>query len=229
MARGLAKAGASVAIWSRSEEHNAAAVAELSELGEASGFRCDVTDPDDIATVMAATVDRYGSLNSFFANAGTSDALKFEEMTLDQWHRVLDVNLTGVFLTMQAATRQMMRQGEGGSIVATASVAASIGIPQSPHYGATKGGVLQLVRSTAVRLARYGIRVNALSPGWVDTEMTTEVQAHDKANQYAMMRTPMRRWGTPDDFEGPAVFLASDASAYMTAAELRIDGGFLGS
>ena len=229
MAGGLAKAGASVAVWSRDEDRNAAAVAEISEHGEAAGYRCDVTDPEDVAEVMEATVSRFGRVDSFFANAGTTAAVKFEEMDLSEWQRVVDVNLTGVFLTVQAATRQMIRQGDGGSIVATASLAASIGIPQSPHYGATKGGVLQLVRSTAVRLARYGIRVNALSPGWIATEMTTEVQAHDKSNQYAMLRTPMRRWGTPEDFEGPAVFLASPASAFMTGAELFIDGGFRAS
>ncbi len=150
-------------------------------------------------------------------------------MSLEEWQRVVDVNLTGVFLTIQAATRQMIEQGEGGSIVATTSVAATVGIPQSPHYGATKGGVLQLVRSTAVRLARYGIRVNALSPGWIDTEMTTAVQQHEKANEYAMLRTPMRRWGTPEDLEGPAVFLASDASRFMTGSELHVDGGFRAS
>lgn len=229
MARGLAKAGATVAIWSRDQSRNTAAVAELSELTEAVSYGCDVTDPDDVASAMKATVAGLGRVDSFFANAGTTAAVKFEEMSLDEWQRVIDVNLTGVFLTVQAATRQMIEQGDGGSIVATTSVAATVGIPQSPHYGATKGGVLQLVRSTAVRLARYGIRVNALSPGWIDTEMTTAVQEHEKANEYAMLRTPMRRWGTPEDLEGPAVFLASDASRFMTGSELHVDGGFRAS
>ena len=229
MATGLARAGASVAVWSRNEDRNAAAVDTLSDYGEAGGFRCDVSDPEDVAAAMEATVARFGRVDSFFANAGTAGVVRFEEMDLEEWRRVLDVNLTGVFLTIQAASRQMIRQGDPGSIVATASVAASIGIPQSPHYGASKGGVLQLVKATAIRLARYGIRVNALSPGWIDTEMTTEVQAHEKSNAYAMMRTPMRRWGTPEDFEGPAVFLASDAARYMTGAELLIDGGFRAS
>jgi NAD(P)-dependent dehydrogenase (short-subunit alcohol dehydrogenase family) len=226
LARGLAKSGAAVAVWSRDEARNAAAVAELSEFSEAAGFACDVGDADSVATAMAATIERFGRLDSFFANAGTSGAAAFEEMTREEWQRVIDVNLTGVFLTVQAAARQMIEQDDGGSIVATASMAASLGMPQSPHYGASKGGVLQLVRSTAIRLARYGIRVNALSPGWVDTEMTEDVQAYEKANRFHMSRTPLRRWGTIDDFEGPAVFLASSASSFMTGSELRLDGGY---
>ena len=229
LSRGLATAGAEVALWSRDADQNAAAVDELSAIGDAAAFGCDVSNPEDIAAAMEATLSRFGRVDSLFANAGTTAAVKFEEMTLDEWQRVLDVNLTGVFLTMQAAAQQMIRQGNGGSIIATASLAATFGIPQSPHYGATKGGVMQLVRATAVRLARYGIRVNAISPGWIDTEMTVGVQQHEKSNAFAMQRTPMRRWGTPEDFEGAAVFLASDASRFMTGAELQIDGGFRAS
>ncbi len=226
IARGLAKAGAAVAVWSRDDERNAETVGELSEFGPADAFRCDVADPDDVVAAMEATVARFERVDSMFANAGTTGVVKFEEMPLSEWQRVIDVNLTGVFLTMQAAAQQMISQGGGGSIVATASLAARFGIPQSPHYSASKGAVLQLVRATSVRLARYGIRVNALSPGWIDTEMTTAVQEYEKANQAIMARTPMRRWGTAEDFEGSAVFLASRASEFMTGSELRVDGGF---
>ena len=138
----------------------------------------------------------------------------------------MDVNVTGVFLTTQAAAREMIRQESGGSIVITASLAATFGIPQSPHYTASKGAVLQFARAAAGRLARYDIRVNVISPGWIATEMTEDVQSFDKANQLAMARTPMRRWGTPEDFEGPAVFLASDASQFMTGSQMMVDGGF---
>lgn len=227
MAKGLAKAGAAVAVWSRNAERNSAAIAELEALGgDASAFECDVADPDDVAAAATATVDRFGAINSLFANAGTTAPVKFEEMSLEEWNRVMDINVTGVFLTTQAAAQQMIRQESGGSIVITASLAAHLGIPQSPHYTASKGAVLQLARATAGRLARYGIRVNVISPGWIATEMTEDVQAFEKANQLAMARTPMRRWGTPEDFEGPAVFLASDASAFMTGSEVTVDGGF---
>ena len=227
MARGLAGAGAGIAVWSRDESRNDAAIAELAALGaDAISVGCDVSDPDDVAAAVAATVDHFGRLDSLFANAGTTAAVKFEEMTLEEWNRVMDVNVTGVFLTTQAAARQMIRQGDGGSIVITASLAATFGIPQSPHYTASKGAVLQLARAEAGRLARHGIRVNVISPGWIATEMTQDVQAFEKANQLAMARTPMRRWGTPEDFEGPAVFLASAASQFMTGSQMMVDGGF---
>jgi NAD(P)-dependent dehydrogenase (short-subunit alcohol dehydrogenase family) len=227
MARGLASAGAGVAVWSRDAARNDDAVAELTTLGaDAISIGCDVVDPDDVAAAMTATVDRFGKVDSFFANAGTTAAVKFEEMTLEEWNRVMDVNVTGVFLTTQAAAQQMIRQGTGGSIVITASLAATFGIPQSPHYTASKGAVLQLARAEAGRLARHGIRVNVISPGWIATEMTEDVQAYEKANQLMMARTPMRRWGTPEDFEGPAVFLASSASQFMTGSQMMVDGGF---
>ena len=230
MAAGLAGAGSAVAIWSRDGGRNDAAVTELRALGvDAIGVECDVADEASVVAAMAATVDQFGKVDALFANAGTTAAVKFEEMTLDEWQRVVDVNLTGVFLTSQAAARQMIRQGSGGSLVFTASLAATFGIPQSPHYTATKGGVLQLARAEAVRLARYGIRVNVISPGWVATEMTEGVQTYEKANALAMARTPMRRWGTPEDFAGPAVFLASEASRFVTGAELQVDGGFRAS
>ena len=123
----------------------------------------------------------------------------------------------------------MIERGQRRVLVLTASLAARFGLPLAPHYTATKGAVLQLARSLAVRLARHRIRVNALSPGWVDTEMTEAVQSDARANQLFMSRTPMRRWGTAADFEGPAVFLASPASGFVTGTELAVDGGFSAS
>lgn len=230
MARGLARAGARVAVWSRDETRNHEAVTMLRAIGgDAMGVGCNVADPEDVAAAMAATVDHFGQVDSLFANAGTTGAVRFEEMSLEEWNRVMDINVTGVFLTSQAAARQMITQGHGGSMVFTASLAATFAIPQSPHYTASKGAVLQLAKAEAVRLARYAIRVNVLSPGWIATEMTEGVQAHEKSNQHAMARTPLRRWGTPDDFEGPAVFLASAASRFVTGSELVVDGGFRAS
>lgn len=226
MAKGLASAGAAVAIWSRDEERNARAVAELEEVGPALGVTCDVTDHDGVTAAMTETLRRFDRLDALFANAGTSGMVRFEEMSEDEWRRVMDVNVTGVYHVAQAATQQFIAQGEGGSIVFTASLAARFGLPTAPHYTASKGAVLQLGRALAVRLARHGIRVNVISPGWIATEMTEAVQADERSNTYAMARTPMRRWGEPGDFEGPAVFLASEASRFMTGAELVIDGGF---
>jgi NAD(P)-dependent dehydrogenase (short-subunit alcohol dehydrogenase family) len=226
LARGLAKAGASVAVWSRDEARNAAAVAELSEHAPAAGFACDVADRSSVDAATAATVDRFGRIDSMFANAGTTAGVRFEEMTTEEWQRVIDVNVTGLFHTLQAAALQMIEQGGGGSLVVTASVAARLGLPTAPHYTASKGAALQLVRSLAVRLARYSIRVNAVSPGWIATEMTEGLDEDEGFNTIAMARTPLRRWGDASDFEGVAVFLASDTSRFMTGADLVIDGGF---
>ncbi len=227
MAQGLAEAGAKVAIWGRSEQHNEAAVQELTSAGgEAVGVGCDVSDRQSVEDALEATLGAYGRVDSLFANAGVSEGVRYEEMSQEQWDYVLGINVTGAHHSIQTVAGQMINQGDGGSIVVTASIAAHLGLPTAPHYSASKGAVLQLARALAVRLARYGIRVNAISPGWIRTEMTEEVQANEQMNQVALMRTPMRRWGVPEDFAGPAVFLASEASAFMTGSELMVDGGF---
>ena len=227
MAEGLAEAGAKVAVWGRSEEYNNAAVTELTTAGgDAVSFVCDVSDRSSVDAALAGTVEAYGKVDSLFANAGVSEGVRYEDMTQDQWDFVLGINVTGAHHSIQAVTNQMIAQGEGGSVVITASIAAHLGLPTAPHYSASKGAVLQLARALAVRLARHNIRVNAISPGWIRTEMTEEVQANEQMNQVALMRTPMRRWGLPEDFAGPAVFLASGASAFMTGSELMVDGGF---
>jgi NAD(P)-dependent dehydrogenase (short-subunit alcohol dehydrogenase family) len=150
-------------------------------------------------------------------------------MDTAEWDRVINVNLKGVFLTSRAVAQQLIAQGEGGSMAFTASLAARFGLGQSPHYSASKGAVLQLARSEAIRLARYGIRVNVISPGWIDTDMTVDTQAHERANQAVMARTPLRRWGTADDFEGIAVYLASSAAGFVTGSQFRVDGGLSAS
>ncbi len=227
MARGLAKAGARVAIWSRAEDRNQAAVAEIEDLGgHALAVACDVADETSVAEAMEATVAAFGHVDSLFANAGTSGIAKFpSDFDLDEWHRVVDVNLTGVFLTTRIVAEHLVGRGEGGSIVLTGSVVARIALPLAPHYTASKGGVLSLGRALANRLGRHGIRVNVLSPGWVETEMAEGVISDERSAGFFMARTPLRRWGTTEDFEGPAVFLASTVSRFMTGAELVVDGG----
>lgn len=227
MAAGLARAGASVAIWSRNEERNAAAVDELASLGAAAAaFSCDVADRSSVEEAMASTEGRFGRVHSLFANAGVSAGVRFEEMEPAEWEHVIDVNLHGVYHTTQVVARHMIEHGGGGSMVLVASVLAHFGMASAPHYSASKGAVLQLAKSLAARLARYGIRVNTISPGWIETEMTEELRADERLGNMGLARTPMRRFGAPDDLGGPAVFLASDASGFMTGAELIVDGGY---
>ena len=175
---------------------------------------------------MAHTTERFGDVHSLFANAGVSAGVRFEDMDVAEWAHVIDVNLNGVFHTSQVAARHMVEHGGGGSMVLVASVLAHFGMASAPHYSASKGAVLQLARSLAARLARYGIRVNTISPGWIETEMTEELRADERLAGMGLARTPMRRFGTPEDMEGPAAFLASDASLFMTGAEIVVDGGY---
>ena len=228
LARGLAKAGASVALWARDLEAADRAVEEFRELGtgEAETVSCDVTDEGSVAEALDATVDRFGKVDSLFANAGTTSGVSFPEMELADLEDVLDVNVGGVFLVTREVARHLIARDSGGSIVITSSIAAHHGLPTAPHYSASKGAATALTRALAVRLARHRIRVNVIAPGWIATEMTDDLQGHDRFESTLQARVPMRRWGTADDFEGTAVYLASEASSFMTGAEITVDGGY---
>jgi len=228
MARGLAAAGADVAVWGRNEAKNGAAVAELEDLGaEAAAFSCDVSVEDDIVEAMAASVDRFGKVDSCFVNAGIgSGATRFAEMSLEEWRAVMRVNLDGAFLTVREAVRHMAARGAGGSIVVTSSMVARFGMPRGEHYASTKSALLGLVRSVAVEHGRHGIRINAILPGWVESAMTEPVLGTDRFQANVKPRIPLGRWGAPDDFAGIAVYLASNASRYHTADTITIDGGY---
>lgn len=224
MASGLAKAGARVAIWGRQADRNAAAAAHISELGtEAEAFVCDVTDPVAVGEAMARTVAHFGRLDSCFANAGGSGARKpFTALTPEDWQALVDLNLNSVAMTLQAAARQFVAQRSGGKLVVTSSIAALLGVPGG-GYSATKAAVSGLVRSLAIELAPAGVQVNAILPGFIETEMSLNTpQAFQDA---CLRRTPSGKLGTIEDMEGIAVFLASRASALVTGQSLVIDGG----
>jgi NAD(P)-dependent dehydrogenase (short-subunit alcohol dehydrogenase family) len=227
-ARGLARAGASVAVWGRNESKNATAVDELVGLGaRAIGFRCDVAEAGDVEAAMAETLDRFGKVDSMFANAGVgSRGTRFLDMTMDEWRDIFRVNSEGAFLTLQTAARHMVERGEGGSLVLTASVSSVMGMPRGEHYAATKAGAIAIARGLAVEFGRFGVRANAVVPGWIDTDMTTGLLASDGFTQRVLPRIPRGRWGLPSDFEGIAVYLASDASAWHTGDVITIDGGY---
>lgn len=227
MARGVAKVGGSVAVWGRSEEHNAAAVGELRDLGaEAFGISCDVTSEEQVEAATQATLQRFGRIDSIFANAGIGRGALFPDLSLREWNITMKVNSAGTMLPVRSVTEVLIEQGDGGSIVVTSSVAASFGVPRLPHYAASKAAQLGFVKTLAVALAPHRIRVNAVSPGWIATEMTGPEQQRDDFTRYIRQRVPMARWGTIEEFEGIAAYLASDASTFTTGAEIRIDGGF---
>ncbi len=228
LARGLAKAGANIAIWGRDEAKSAVAAKELAELGvEVDTFQCEVSDEGQVVAATAAVVERFGRIDSCFANAGFGFPRPLLETSLEDWNAVMNVNLTGVFLTFREAARHMVERGGGGKLVATSSIGSVHGMPRQESYAASKGGLNALVRSIAVELARYDIQANCVLPGWIETPATEPAIAFKKLYDTIVHRTPAHRWGTPADLEGVAVYLASEASRFHTGDTLVVDGGYV--
>lgn len=228
-ARALAAAGADVSIWGTNPEKNAAAEKELQAINSsASAVQCNVAEEAQVEECMASVIERYGRIDGCFPNAGigTKNQKPFFEHSNEDWHSVLDVNLTGVFFTLRAATRQMVEQGEGGSLVLTSSGTAIQGSAKGQAYAASKGAMLAMMMGLSVEMARYGITSNAIIPGWIETDMTAGLFGWDKFVDNVMPRIPMRRWGQPDDFGAIAVYLMSEASRWHTGDVIKIDGGF---
>lgn len=225
MARGLAKAGASVAVWGRNADKNAAAVAQLRALGcDSESVACDVTDAADIERAMAATLDRFGRVDSCFANAGGSGVrAPFHTLSADDWQGACDLNLTSVVRTFQAAVRHYLARGGGGKLVVTSSIAALVGIPTGAGYSATKAAVTGLVRSLSVELGRSGIQANAILPGFIETEMSMDTPQYFRDG--CKRRAVAGEVGTLADMEGIAVFLAAPESRLITGQSIVIDGG----
>ncbi|MCC5857216.1 MAG: SDR family oxidoreductase [Ectothiorhodospiraceae bacterium] len=229
MADAMAQAGADMVIWGSNAERNAAAKSRL----EAHGNRVlaqqvDVSDEQAVVDGFAQAVEAMGRVDSVFANAGVggSKISSFMETPTEDYRRVLSVNLDGVFFTLREAGRHMSQREGGGSLVVTASLAAIEGAARNQAYAATKGAVISMIRSCAVELARYGVRANAILPGWIATDMTAGAQGNDAFTRKVLPRVPARRWGEPEDFGGIAVYLASDASRYHSGDTLVIDGGY---
>ena len=226
-AEGLAEHGAGVCIWGTNEDKNAAAKEQLLGYGgQVEALRCDVSDEGQVVEAFAKTVEAFGRVDSCFANAGVGGGgAQFDAMTPEEWHRVFKVNMDGVMFTFREAVKHMKASGQGGSLVVTSSGTARFGAAGSEHYSATKAGVIALIQSLAIGQARYGIRANAIIPGWIETAMTERAFATEVFQTRVMRRIPQRRWGTPTDFRGIAVYFASDESSYHTGDTIAIDGG----
>jgi NAD(P)-dependent dehydrogenase (short-subunit alcohol dehydrogenase family) len=227
LAEGLAEAGANLVLCARQADRCELAAAELEQLGvRALGLGCDVRDPEQVQEVVARTVADFGRVDILVNNAGTVWGATPEDTPLEGWQKVVDVNLTGVFLFSQAAGRRMIEDG-GGTIVNIASVAGlRSGPPEVMNaiaYNATKGGVIAFTRDLAGKWAHHGIRVNAIAPGWFPSDMANFVL--DQHGDDIRRRIPLGRFGGPDDLKGAVIFLASEASAYVTAQTLVVDGG----
>ena len=229
MAEGLAAAGADVCIWGRNADKNAAAQKTLGAYGaRVESMVADVSDEDAVEEAFAATVERLGKVDACFANAGViAWGNRFVDVSPEEFEAVSATNQVGVFLTFRAALRHLMERGEGGSLVATSSLSSVLGMPRGAPYAASKAAVSAMIRSIAVEYGRYGIRANAILPGWIETDMTSGIMSDEGFQQSQIGRTSLRRWGKPDDFAGIAVYLASDASRFHTGDTIVIDGGYL--
>ncbi len=227
MARGLARAGATVAVVGRNEEKCTRAVGELEALG-ASAFSviADVSEEGGAALMAAETVRQGKRIDILVNNAGTNIRKRPEALTSEEWHRVLDTNLTSAFLCSQACHPHMQALG-GGKILNNGSMMSIFGAAWAPAYAASKGGMVQLTRSLAVAWAPDNIQVNCFLPGWIDTELTRRAREEVPGlHERVLARTPAGRWGDIDDFQGLAIFLASRASDFVTGATLAVDGGY---
>jgi NAD(P)-dependent dehydrogenase (short-subunit alcohol dehydrogenase family) len=192
--------------------------------GRAIAIGVDVGDAGQVQAFVDRVVAELGRLDIMFANAGIAHSAPFLEHPEAQWHRVLRVNLTGVFLCCQAAARQMVKQG-GGRIITTASINGFRGVENLVGYNAAKAGVIELTKTMAVELARHHIAVNAIAPAQIDTRLTRSLP--EEARQRRVERIPMGRFGEADEVARAALFLASDDAGYITGHTLAVDGGYL--
>lgn len=226
-ARVLAASGAKVAVCARSLDGCDRVASEIAAAGgTARAFALDVTDPRSVEAAVAGAVDAFGGLHILVNNAGIATTKALLDVSEHDWDRVVDTNLKGAFLAAQAAVKAMIAAGTGGTIVNIASIVGLRVAGQVAAYAASKAGLIQLTRAMALEWARHSIRVNALCPGYVETDFNRDFFATE-AGKALVRRIPTRRLGTLDDLTGPLLFLASGASRYMTGAELAVDGGHL--
>ncbi len=227
MARGLAEAGASIAIAARNMEKSEAAAETLRKIGaDVITVPVDVSSEQSVKDMASATLDKFGRIDSLIANAGVNDRKPPQDYSAETWNWIVETNLSGPFFCAQAVYPAMKAQGRG-KIITIGSMASIFGLPFAAPYAATKGGVVQLSRVLATAWAADNIQVNAVLPGWIDTELTRNARSQvDGLHDRVETRTPAARWGNPEDFAGIAVFLASPASDFVTGTAIPVDGGY---
>jgi len=227
MAKGFASSGAAVVIAGRNQTKAQSALSELHSLGAQAEFvELDVLTEASCYRAIQRAVERFGRLDILVNNAGTSVRKAPEDLTTQDWHLVMDTNLTSAFLCSQAAYPHMLHSG-GGKIINIGSMMSIFGMPFATAYAASKGGIVQMTKAMATAWAKDNIQVNAILPGWIDTDLTRDArQQIPDLHEKVAARTPAQRWGTPSDFEGIAIFLGSPASDFITGAAIPVDGGY---
>jgi 2-dehydro-3-deoxy-D-gluconate 5-dehydrogenase len=227
MARGLAQAGCAIVVAARNVEKSTRAVKELQGLGvKAAAVAVDVADEGAVARLIESTARDFGRLDIVVNNAGTNVRKQPQDLSLAEWHHVMDTNLTSAFLVCKAAYPHLKRQG-GGKIINIGSMMSIFGVRFSPAYAPSKGGIVQLTKVLATAWAPDNIQVNAVLPGWIDTELTQGARKQiDGLHDSVLRRTPAGRWGTIEDMAGVAVFLAGAGSDFVTGTAIPVDGGY---
>ncbi len=225
-AEALAEAGADVEVAARRQDRLEEVATRLQKIGvSARPFRCDVSNEGEVISLLDDATDHFGKVDILINNAGVASIAPATDMPLEDWNRVLSVNLTGVFLTARTAAKKMA--GKGGKIVNVASIYGAVGdvFPASPYY-ASKGAVINLTRDLAVEWAPLKINVNAIAPGFFPSEMTASIFSDAGSMEYLRDQTPLGRVGDPQDLKGAVVYLSSKASDYVTGQTIFVDGGW---
>lgn len=226
----MAQEGVKVVVSDISEEDCQKVVDEIKKAGgQGLALKCDVSKKEEIEGLVKKTVDKFGKVDILVNNAGIAEFKPFLELTEEEWDRTLDINLKGYFLCAQAAAKEMAKQ-KSGVIVNIASVAmgqVGVGFPNVVHYCASKGGIVAMTEALALELAPLGIRINVVCPGMIETPMIDPIKQDPKMIEGLMSRIPLRRFGNPEEVSDLVLFLASNASSYMTGSAVVIDGGWL--
>jgi len=237
----LAKAGAKVVVSDISQEDCQKVVEEIEkEGGEALAIKCDVSKGEEVNKMVKKTIEKWGEINILVNNAGICQFKPFLELKEEDWDRTIDINLKGYFLVAQAVAREMVKRkspkegepptGQAGAIINIASIAmgqTGVGFPALTHYCASKGGIVAMTEAMALELAPHGIRVNAISPGAIESPMINPLKADPKTMEATLARVPMHRVGKPEEVSKVVLFLSSDDSSYMTGSTIVVDGGWL--